>query len=824
MKQLGKKGTVPICRNGPKGALHKWGLSPFFPKHLRNTAILVGLALYVAAFYATSLPSLQSNPGESFRRFQLLLVLLFQPDEWLWQNWFGVPAQFSVVDRLFVLLGAGAIVAWAAAVGWLLLTVCRMTRSLTRLETALFSTAVGLNAVGTWTLLMGLFGQLDRLRTFWIPAAATFAAVVCVCCCRLHLWNRHSNICDGENGNSRGPTARGAATKTFNIVGRRWLWWGLPFVGAILLTAMLPPLDFDVCEYHLQAPKEFFQQGKIAFLPHNVYANMALGTEMLSLLAMTLVGDWWWGALVGKTVIAVFTPLCALAIYAAGRRFHSNGAGVVGALVYISIPWIVSVSSAGLVEGASACYLFLALYALLLLSDSCSCRVGQACAVPPSVSSESSVGLRKLVPPYVQGLIGPETALILLSGYLAGGAVATKYPAVLFVLLPLAFWLFFSRLVRRGDSSVALSECPANNGVPNSRGLTAPGGNPRKSSTLRGPLAPGYCESSLPKINKRSFNHAVFSLTVFLLSAAIGCGLWFGKNWALTGNPTYPLLYGVFGGETWNPDKERQWNAVHRPHDFSPKTLGKNLGAVVLTSEWLSPVVVPLALLAFVGGGVLPSVLQKLRWKLLAYFVFIVAVWWLFTHRIDRFWIPALPVLALLAGAGACWTAELWWRRLLKTMLAAALVANLLVVSAGPTNAWFIPLEQLRFDTNWITPWHWFFNNDYNNSSRRGCVLAVGDAAVFDLKPPVLYNTCFDDCIFERLVKDKTPQEIRKEFAARKIAYVFVNWSEIERYRDTYGFTDFVRPAVFDRLVEQGVLEPLPVDPKLSQCAYRVVP
>ena len=24
-----EKGTVPICRNGPKGAWHKWGLSPF---------------------------------------------------------------------------------------------------------------------------------------------------------------------------------------------------------------------------------------------------------------------------------------------------------------------------------------------------------------------------------------------------------------------------------------------------------------------------------------------------------------------------------------------------------------------------------------------------------------------------------------------------------------------------------------------------------------------------------------------------------------------------------------------------------------------------
>jgi len=87
---------------------------------------------------------------------------------------------------------------------------------------------------------------------------------------------------------------------------------------------------------------------------------------MLSLLAMTLAGDWWWGALIGKTVIVVFTPLCAAAIYAAGHRFLSTTAGLVGALVYLSTPWIFSVSTSGLVEGASACYLFLALYALLL--------------------------------------------------------------------------------------------------------------------------------------------------------------------------------------------------------------------------------------------------------------------------------------------------------------------------------------------------------------------------------------------------------------------------------------------------------------------------
>ena len=40
-----------------------------------------------------------------------------------------------------------------------------------------------------------------------------------------------------------------------------WLWLLLPFTVAIVGAAMLPPIDFDVREYHLQAPKEFLSGG-----------------------------------------------------------------------------------------------------------------------------------------------------------------------------------------------------------------------------------------------------------------------------------------------------------------------------------------------------------------------------------------------------------------------------------------------------------------------------------------------------------------------------------------------------------------------------------
>ncbi|MBU4271927.1 MAG: hypothetical protein KKA28_08710 [Planctomycetes bacterium] len=765
-------------------------------KYLLNAAVLVGLAVYAAAFFVVPLPDFLGEAGQPMRRFELLRQILLLPDDWLFFAWFGSPPQFALADRLPVLLAAGTVLAWAAVLGRLMMRLCRVggkrgTGPVCRaaalrvlrtnrtcppfstLETFVFSLGVGLAALSTWTLLLGLFGVLDRMWTFAVPAGLTLLAAAWV-------WRRRRN--------SRRLTAAGAPAgyssvgvavelppqrelppqhRVPDVLRAGWLWLALPFVLAIVLAAMLPPLDFDVREYHLQAPKEFFQQGRITFLPHNVYGNMPLGAEMLALLAMVISGDWWLGALAGKTVIAAFTPLCALALLAAGRRFFSAGAGVVAALAYISIPWVVGISTSGLIEGATACYLFLAVYALLLKTNH-----GAA-----------------------------------LSGFFAGAAVATKYPAALFVLLPLGVWVFVSGLKRISTA-----------------------GKPARYTLIR------------------NVSRGTASLMLFLLAAAVSCGPWLAKNWAFTGNPTYPLLYEAFDGKTWNEEKNHRWNEVHRPHDFSPKALGRDLGSVVLTSEWLSPLVVPLAALALLGlllkakpldkrwsgsctaapairntNGVavqLPpqqmikakplAASQSIVWMLSAYMVFVIAAWWLCTHRIDRFWMPVLPVVALLAGAGACWNVERWWRGLLRGLLIAGLAANFLLASSAVWyNAWFVPLDDLRNDPRRIGQWHWCFNTRLAG----GRLLAVGDAAVFDLQSPVSYNTCFDDCIFEQLVKDKTATEVRAELLSRNIAYVYVNWSEIDRYRSpgNYGFTDFVQPAVFDRLVSQGVLEPLPI-------------
>lgn len=73
----------------------------------------------------------------------------------------------------------------------------------------------------------------------------------------------------------------------------------VPFGVYLLLGAVSPPTDFDVREYHLQGPKEWFQQRQINFLPHNVYTSFPFLTEMLSLTGMIFAADWWHGA--GRT-------------------------------------------------------------------------------------------------------------------------------------------------------------------------------------------------------------------------------------------------------------------------------------------------------------------------------------------------------------------------------------------------------------------------------------------------------------------------------------------------------------------------------------------
>jgi len=184
--------------------------------------------------------------------------------------------------------------------------------------------------VSTYALVMGLAGWIRS------PMVCVVPAVVVAGTAGVLWWRRWGTPRNrGSTGEAPGhaeerPSPAGGQRKDLpedeprsdspGDFGPGWLWLAVPFGLILVLGGMLPPVDFDVLEYHLQAPKEWYRQGQITFMPHNVYANMPAGAGMLALLAMNLTGDWWVGALAGKTVVAVLPLVTALGLGAAGQE------------------------------------------------------------------------------------------------------------------------------------------------------------------------------------------------------------------------------------------------------------------------------------------------------------------------------------------------------------------------------------------------------------------------------------------------------------------------------------------------------------------------
>ncbi len=771
----------------------------FSHKHL-FALVLIGIAIYLCLFFATPFePYRSAEQAAPARAFFFSCLLL--PDEYC-ASWLGPDGVIALWDRLPIL--GYTLLCLLAATGWgnifLLPSTKKMARSsdraqcnkakeaaardggvytdgsnftrkgtffhkhirLATLEHWLFATVLGLGIVSIG-LFWCLFIQYPPLGLPWFTSfSITFGIIyglVFLTPSRVSmLGDRHSLTRYPREGR------RQEKLPPFSIFHFQFSIFAV-FAALTLLAGMIPSTDYDVLSYHLAGAREIFEAGKIEFLPHNVYANMPFGAEMFAVWGMALSGDAFTGALVGKTLIAATTIITALGIFAFCRRFFSIAAGLWGVILYISTPWIVYVSSAGLIDTVVGMYAFFAIYAAFLFRE--------------KINAEQKT----------------NWPLLILTGFLAGCAAACKYPALLFVVLPIGIWIMVPLSLRERGSVRA--EQPSEQ-VPR------------------------------PKM---------FHLIIFSLGVLLACGGWYFKNWYFTGNPVYPLCYNIFGDTTgtWTPEIDGRWSNIHSPHGFG---LGQFLGSflsVALTSPWNSPLVVPLALLS-------PLFLKKGQRKfvgpLWCWLGFFFAAWWLSTHRIDRFWLPVMPVLCVLAGLGTTWIVDKgtglsngskYGLRISVVFFMLGLVYCFLVAAApapGKLNRYLASLESMQNDAGVYTPWAVWFNRNPPS----GRILLVGDARAFlygvrVLYNPVLYNTCWNETPLKEIVESKNPKE---EFRQRNITTVLVDWAEIRRFRSpgNYGYSEFVQQEVFAKLVAEGILEQFVPTKELADAqtvAYRVV-
>ncbi len=690
---------------------------------------LVIAALWVVGFLAVFFKQPLHEP--ELRRFDVWLMVA---DEMLGvsdvssdESTPAVPSGIRFLSQRWSLFGwATLILGLAASYGLAVTQLIPVRIRLLRTECVVVTFGSGLAILSLVTLCAGLAGCLS-------VAAITFPSLLSLLIAAL-LRSRSSNPAD------ECPSESGMVRSSSVLVGLVLLVI-VPFSFYLLLGSVSPSADFDVREYHLQGPKEWFQQGRISFLRHNVYTSFPFLSEMLLLTGMIFVGDWWQGALVGQAVLACFQLLSAVAVFAIGRRWLSPSAAWLGVLIYLTTPWTLRISLIAYAEGSLTFYLIASTMVALW-------------------ATIESINLRSLA---------------ILSGLLAGSAMASKYTGLVAVIIPVFAMLSWSLRRKKCASSDLL--------------------------TTASPRSVYW-----PQLFRQT---AWFGLGVLLIMAP-----WMLRNSLDTGNPVYPLGYSVFGGDEWSAELNARWKPAHAPTEHQLGQMPKHFMDAAVYNMWTSGLLFALAIPSLLLCSRSPAI--RVLLSLIAWGFF---TWWALTHRIDRFWIPTIPLLSI--AAASCWmlSGSRVWRGFLSVVIAAVTAYNVYFCGLALVgfHVGLMDLEAARQLT--IRSDIRMLNSTLSEDAR---VLMVGEAEVFDATFPLVYNTVFDDCIFEQWTSD--PQDadqpvlhrrllsgelIRKKLSEERITHVLVHWGEILRYRlpGSYDYTAFVQPTRFSLLVAQKVLQ-----------------
>ena len=276
------------------------------------------------------------------------------------------------------------------------------------LTASVWSLAVGLIAWGSALAVLGLVGGLYRPLIVVLTLAAALwglAEIVRGLLAASEQANTPkslSNIGNVEVVTTSGPP--------------NWLRRGLLILAMVtaagsLVGALAPPTAGDALCYHLELPKRFLESGSLVYLPYHDNSTFPLLVEMEYLWAMSLDG-----AVAAQLMHWAMGILFALAAVVLARPILGNGWATLVGVVALLTPGVNNQMTAPMNDVA------LALFTTLCLA-----------AWWRAVYSEE------------------DSRWYVLSGLAAGGALGTKYIALVFALAMGAAWLwiFYRRAKQR---------------------------------------------------------------------------------------------------------------------------------------------------------------------------------------------------------------------------------------------------------------------------------------------------------------------------------------------------------------------------------------
>lgn len=745
--------------------------------------LLIGFLAYLFLFLLqpSQDPRLTSPEGDAGSRFLELFVMQYLLPTFLNA---GEGQEFGLLDRLPILLGATV---WLGIAWWigrpLVERLLAEESPALRLATSIL---VGLAWLSTTMFCLGTFRFMDSR---W-PLLLTIVGMMVIA----YRVNRRPLSKQSPEARPENTATTKSLSPLARSVGDRWLlrWtqvcvWGLAAV--YVVGGMMPPVEFDVVEYHLQAPKEFYQDGEIWMLSHNVYATMPLGVEMHSLAAMTLISGedaWWIGGLTGKLVTSLFAIIAAVFLFGFLERRTGRQSAWIAAGLFLAAAGNLHVSLSGLIDVALGAYVLSSFVVTAIL----------------------------LSPGQVREVGWKGYALI---GTLAGAAAACKYPGLLIAVAPVTAILVLVHFVTQAERR-------------------------RKSEQPKGLSEP------------------IVALVVGLtIGFATTCLPWFVRNLIFAANPIHPLADSIFDTVGMSSEHLENWRRVHSPQPagtasaFSLTALWESLSQVM----WKSPMINPaLTFLGVLGSALSLFTLRHSRshsnfvqrvidWPTICTLgsIWTITAWWFLTHRIDRFWLPVLPMAAVLAGYAimwlTCFTNDRQARNDLEPRTTNPVATALLGIAALGTcygflqgltglaqvdNRYFVSLESLRAEAG-LSPSIAWINDNLDPDQDR--ILLLGEAKMYHLKPDAEYATCFNVNHIAEMLQGEPPRLQSRTLDIFGITHVLVNWSEIDRYRapGNYGFSDFPQRGDLASMAESNVIEPVPTpfDPN-AIALYRVRP
>ncbi|MFW5798665.1 MAG: ArnT family glycosyltransferase, partial [Planctomycetota bacterium] len=258
-------------------------------------------------------------------------------------------AVVAMVDRVLAL--GCVLVVTASSVGWGLglLRLLRL-RPASAVKQVVYGSGLGLGLFGLLTLGLGAVGLVQAGWLAWAIVLAGLAWLV-------GLGRRLPRGLAREFVDDLLPVLRHPAALV--VLGCACI-----ALCCVLVELFAPVVAYDVVEYHLGGPAEYYRSGHVGFIEYNVYTNFPFQVEMLYLQAMSLRGDVWLGAWTARGVNLALYGLAVLATWSMTRRYVGRTYAVFAAATLASLPWVVSLAKVCYNEVGLLLYAILTLFAL----------------------------------------------------------------------------------------------------------------------------------------------------------------------------------------------------------------------------------------------------------------------------------------------------------------------------------------------------------------------------------------------------------------------------------------------------------------------------